>query len=446
MNLTDPKERCFWLARYGPYRATAPLREEIDADFAVVGGGFTGLSTAYHLKKAEPSAKVVVLEARYVGFGASGRNAGFVMTLFGFEPSTTKLLFGVERTVEAHRYMERAVDEVDRLVREHAMDSDYWFPGFLRVATTPAYADRIQKAIRLLTDHGIRGIEWLDGMAVREQVDSPLFLGAWWEPRAGLLDPAKHVRELKRVAVSTGVEVYENSPVVHLLREPERFVLRTPSGAVRARKLALATNAYARFFPELWLRQVPVFTHIVLTEPLDSERREVLGWQNRQGIEDARNLVHYFRLTPDDRLLMGGADVTVPFGRRMDLDDNPAVYARLEADVVRFFPALRGIRFTHRWGGPVSVTTQMVPALGYLGDRRAVYSLGCMGHGVSLSHLNGRTLADLLCERQSDLTEVWFVDRKVIPWPPEPIRFALGQLVRGLMKAQDRWYERDLEP
>ncbi len=123
-------------------------------------------------------------------------------------------------------------------------------------------------------------------------------------------------------------------------------------------------------------------------------------------------------------------------------DANFRVFADLERDVVRLFPGLRGIGFTHRWGGPVSVTTQMVPALGYLGDQRVLYSLGCLGHGVSLAHLNGRTLADLVAEKKTDLTDVWFVNRRPLPFPPEPLRFALSHALRGYLRLEDLVHER----
>ncbi len=438
-------EKSYWLAAYGPYAPNAPVEGNLQVDVAIIGGGFTGLSTAYNLCKLSPGMKVAVLEAEWIGYGASGRNGGFSMTLFGLEPAVTKLLFGQQRTVEAHRYMERAVDYVDALVREHQMQSDYWFPGFLRAATTPGYMKRIQHDLEILTSMGISGIEWIDAESIRAEVDSPLFLGGWWEPRCGLLDPVKHVRELKRIAQQAGAQIYEGSPVEEIQRQ-ERFTLKTPSGQVKADKIVLATNAYSHLIPGLISKQAPVFTHMVITEPLSPEQLGSIGWKNRQGVEDARNLVHYFRLTIDNRLVMGGSDVSITYGRDMERDIAPRVFDDLERDVVRLFPALKGIGFTHHWGGPVSVPVDMAPAIGYLGDKRAVYSLGCVGHGVSMTHLNGCTLADMILERQTDLTEVWFVNRRMIPWPPEPLRWAVSHLIRGYLRTEDAIYERKMAP
>jgi glycine/D-amino acid oxidase-like deaminating enzyme len=438
---TDHSDKSFWLATYGPYAPNPPLEGDLSADVAIIGGGFTGLSAAYHLRRDNPGMAVAVLEGEVIGFGASGRNAGFSMTLFGMEAAVTQRMFGRQRTVEAHRYMERAVDHVDALVKEHDLQSDYWFPGFLRVATTPAYATRIRRDLEIFAGMGIGGIEWIDAARVRAEVDSPAFLGAWWEPRCGLLNPAKHVRELKRIAAAAGASIYEHTPVSRIDRG-SRFTLRTPGGTVTADRIILATNAYSHLIPELAAKQAPVFTHMVVTAPLTDRQRAALGWARRQGIEDARNLVHYFRLTADGRLAMGGSDVSLAYGRDMSKDLNARVFADLERDVVRLFPALRGVEFTHRWGGPVSVPVQMVPAIGCLGDPRAVYSVGCIGHGVSLTHLNGQTLADLVCERKTDLTDVWFVNRRVVPWPPEPIRFLASHAIRAYLRLEDRWHER----
>jgi glycine/D-amino acid oxidase-like deaminating enzyme len=435
----------FWLRRYGPYTPNPPLRGAVRADVAIIGAGYTGLATSLNLRLDEPTLNVVVLESQSVGFGASGRNGGFNMTLFGLEPAVTKALFGQARTVEAHRYMERAVDYVRDLVDRYRMQSDYEHPGFLRAATTPGFVRRIQHDMELLTGMGITGLEWWDAERVRGEVNSPLFLGAWWEPRCGLLDPAKHARELKRVAEEAGAVIYEGTPVDSIARGRE-FTLHTPEGEVSAGKIVFATNAYSHLFPELRRKQVPAFTHMVVTEPLSPDRLATIGWSRRQGLEDARNFVHYFRLTADNRLAIGGSDVTISFGRGMDRDDNSRIFSDLERDITRLFPGLRGIAIADRWGGPVSVPIDMAPAIGFAGDRRAVFSLGCVGHGVSMTHLNGRTIADLLLEKDTDLTRVWFVGRRTLPWPPEPLRFAASHAIRGYMRLEDWAYERKMPP
>jgi glycine/D-amino acid oxidase-like deaminating enzyme len=423
------------------YLPGEPLQEDIDVDVAIVGGGFTGLSSAYHIKKAEPNLRVALLENQIIGFGASGRNGGFNMTLFGLTLSITALRFGKQKAGEAHHYMERAVDYLRELITELNIDCDYEHPGFLRVATSEKYKKRILHEIKLAHELGLEGIEWLEKDQAREQVRSSMYLGAWWEPRCGILNPAKLAWGWADVIRPMGVEVYENSPVVQISRQSGKVRLDTPNGSVCADKVVMATNAWSHFFKELKRKQVPVWTHIVMTEPLKEAHFQEIGWQNRQGIEDARNLVHYYRLTVDNRIVMGGRDVSLSYGSDMDNDLNPVTFEELKNDVRELFPVLKDIRFTHEWGGPVSVPLDMAPAIGYAGDKNVVYSLGTVGHGVSMTQLNGRTVADLILERRTDLTDVFFVNRRTIPWPPEPLRNLTTRAILGYMHWEDRIYD-----
>jgi len=433
--MTDFREKSFWLAS-SEYSGNKPLEGDVTADVAIVGGGFTGLMTAYFLKKDNPSLNVVLLESDVIGYGASGRNGGFSMTLFGFTFSITAWWFGKEKAVESHRYMERAVDLLRDFISENKIDCDYEHNGFLRVATSKSYEKRIRHEIDLVHSLGIEGIEWIDSEKLAGEVRSPLYSGAWWEPRCGILNPAKLAWGEKNVIEGMGVKVFEQSPATEIERGV-KIKLKTPEGSVSADKVVLATNAYSHLIPGLKRKQVPVFTHIVLTEPLKEEHFSEIGWKNRQGIEDARNLVHYYRLTSDNRILMGGRSVSIAWGRNMDKDLNTRTFRALEKDVRDTFPILKDISFTHHWGGPVSVPVDMTPAIGFVGDERIVYSLGCVGHGVSLTHLNGRTLADLVQDKKTDCTGIFFVNRKVKPWPPEPFRFVTSKAIKGVLDIQD---------
>jgi len=440
MGMQAFEEKSYWMSTR-PYTPNPPLKGRRELDVAIVGGGFTGLSAAHFLKEASPGLNVGILEGEIIGYGASGRNGGFSMTLFGLTLSVTAARFGKQRAREAHLYMERAVDLLRSLVERYGIDCDYEHPGFLRVATSEKFRKRIMHEVELTHRLGLKGIEWLEKDRLGEELRSPLYLGAWWEPRCGILNPAKLAWGWKKVIEAQQVEVYEQTPVVEIARDRQGFTLTTPWGEVRARKLVLATNAYSHLIPMLKRKQVPVWTHIVLTEPLQEKHFREIGWQRRQGIEDARNLVHYYRLTADNRIVMGGRDVSLAYGHDMDCDRNETTFLELEKDTRQIFPVLKDINFTHRWGGPVSVPVDMAPAIGYLGDKNAVYSLGCVGHGVSMTHLNGRTVADLVREVSTDLTEVFFVNRSLIPWPPEPLRFLVSKALLGYMHWEDKRFD-----
>jgi len=440
MQDTNFKEKSFWLSSKD-YIPEQKIDRDIEVDIAIIGGGFTGLSSAYHLKAAEPALNVALVESNVIGFGASGRNGGFNMTLFGLTLSITALRFGKAKAREAHHYMEKAVDTLRDLVDELKLECEYEHPGFLRVATSEKYQKRLLHEIEFAHKLGLTGIEWLNRSEIKQQVNSPQYIGAWWEPRCGILNPAKLAWGWKDVIKDQGVTVLENTPVKEVIRTRDKIRLITASGTVTAEKVILATNAYSHLILQARHKQLPVWTHIVLTEPLKKSRLEQIGWENRQGIEDARNLVHYYRLTSENRLLMGGRDVSLSYGTDMEKDLNDKTFTGLKKDVIDIFPSLNGIKFTHQWGGPVSVTLDMAPAMGYLGDKRMIYSVGCMGHGVSLSHLNGKTMADLTLERQTDLTDVFFVNRKTIPIPPEPIRNIVSRAILGYMHIEDKIYD-----
>ncbi|MDH5657632.1 MAG: FAD-binding oxidoreductase, partial [Spirochaetia bacterium] len=190
MNKDRFEEKSYWMTTQ-EYHPGPALEGDLDVDVAIVGGGFTGLSTAYHLKKESPGLRIAIFESEFIGFGASGRNGGFNMTLFGLTLGITAIRFGKARACEAHHYMERAVDLLQNLVSELNLDCDYEHPGFLRVATSEKYRKRLLHEIELANKLGLNGIEWLDQEETRTQVNSPGYLGAWSEPRCGILNPAK---------------------------------------------------------------------------------------------------------------------------------------------------------------------------------------------------------------------------------------------------------------
>jgi glycine/D-amino acid oxidase-like deaminating enzyme len=434
----------YWLDSSGPDMPEPPLAGDVSVDVAIVGGGFTGLMTAYELRRADPSLRVAVLEAVTIGYGASGRNGSFGMTVVGLGFGVTAMLRGKQFVKEAHAYMERAVDRMVEVIEQESLDCDYIRPGFLRAATTEGYIRRLLHDIKLVQSLGIKGIDWIDADAVRARVNSPRYLGAMWEPRLALVHPLKLAREEKRLALAAGAQVFENTPVTEVERVGAGFWLLTPGGKAVAKKVVFATNAYAHLLPLLRRRQTPAFTYMIATEPLSPERLAPIGWQGREGLEDARNLIHYYRITPDNRVVIGGGPVGLTYGGALDGDANEAAWHHLERHLTWLFPFLKGIRVTHRWGGPFSVTLDLAPALGYLGGHDAVYSLGCIGHGVSASHLNAQTLRDLLLERRSDLLDCPFVNRSVISWPPEPIRIAAAGAIRAYLQVEDWAYERKL--
>lgn len=438
----DHIDNCYWQLGRDPGPAAAPLAGHITVDVAIIGGGYTGLSTAYHLKKADPSLDVAILEAEAVGFGASGRNAGFVMTLFGSSVGLMRLFHGRERIRQAHEFMVRGIAELEGMIAEHAIDCEYERSGFLRVATAPAYARRIRKETAFFQSLGIDEVEWVDRDWLQARVRSPGFLGACWEPGCGSINPLKWLDGLKRLACGAGARLYEGTRITDVRREAGRFRLTSGGGTVIAERLVYATNGYTHLLPGMRRKQMPAFAYIIVTEPLSAGQRDAIGWSGRETIEDGRSFMHFFRLTRDGRVLAGGGPGFVPFGGSMHHDTSEPAWSHLHRFIGETFPALRGIGIAHRWGGAFSMTPNFTPQIGLLHAGAAIYSVGCTGHGVALTHMNGRIIRDLVLGRKTELSDLWFVNQRSISLPPEPVRSIAARTVSAAMALDDWWCDR----
>lgn len=445
----DIGPRSFWQAKYGTYQPNAPLQGLTEADVAIVGGGFTGLTVAREYLRDNPAARVVVVEAEDVGFGASGRNGGFNMTLFGVEPEITVMRWGRERTRQAQAYMQRAVGYVRTLIAQERLDSDYVHSGMWRVAYTDTQLKRLEGTLDLVSSLSPPGsFSFIEGGRIAEHLATERMRGAIVEPDTGILDPCKHVRELKRLAEARGARIHERTLVTRISRRYGGVTIDCVDGQIRADKLVMATNAWSHRIeglPRLKSRQRPCWTYQIVTDPLTPQEWASIGWRERQSIEDNRHLVHYSRVTQCGRITMGGGDVHCAFGKKMDHDSSPVIWSQLEAHLRWLFPQLQNKLVHYRWGGPVSVNLDMTPEIGFIGDDRVIYATGCQGHGVSLTQLNGRLIADLLSERQTDLTDFWIVNRKAIPFPGEPLAYLGQRVVTGALRAIDRFQERGLQ-
>ena len=450
--LTLYEDKSFWARDYGAYTPEPALQESIEVDVAVVGGGFLGLNTAREFKKDNPGARLAVLESEVIGNGASGRNAGFNMTLFGLEPQVTKLRWGKQRAAEAYRYMVNAVNYTKNIIEDNQLDSDYSHPGFTRVAYSPSQIKTLQSVLKEFQSLGLdeeMGMRWVEKDELRNDFNSPMFSAGLTETHTGLMHPTKHVRELKRLALEAGAEIYELTPATLIQRDGDKVVLTTPGGIVRADKVVLATNAYTHLLQGLRgvrYRQFPMWTSVIVTERLTDEQWASIGWKDRRAMEDVRQLIHYFRPTADGRILIGGQDIHAPWGMFKDLDHdhNPKNWRGLEAHLKRMFPNLSDVKVAYRWCGAVSVNIDMVPEIGFVGDERIICSTGCMGHGVSLTHLNGRLVADLLNDRKTELTDFWIVNRNAIRLPGKVISYLGTKVVRHSLKTADRIFERNM--
>ena len=439
------RNQSFWQHKFGAYSANNSIPSGgHTADVVIVGGGYTGLTAARELKLDDPALKVIVLEKHEIGFGASGRNGGFNMTLFGVEPEITVMRWGKDKARAAQAYMKEAVAYVRGVIEEYDLDSDYEHTGMWRVAYSEKQVARLRKTYSLLNELGQPGdYEFFEHSAIQERLNSPRMKAAIVEPQTGILDPCKHVRALKELAEKLGVEIYENTEVIDIQRTASGVELKTSHAQISAAKLLIATNAWSHQTPngELARSQRPAWTYQIVSEPLTEQEWKALKWLGRMSIEDNRQLVHYMRITRCGRITLGGGNVGLQYKAQMDRWHDESIWQALEAHFRWLFPTLREKKIYYKWGGAVSANMDMTPEIGYLNNKNIVYSSGCIGHGVSLTQLNGRVIADLLQDLQTERSQFWIVNRKTISLPPGDLLAFIGvKTIEKALKAVD-WYE-----
>ncbi|HYM84617.1 MAG TPA: FAD-dependent oxidoreductase [Candidatus Dormibacteraeota bacterium] len=428
----------FWLA--GIDDAPCPMFEGAGrVDVAIVGGGFTGLWSAIRLLETDPALRVAVLEAETVGYGASGRNGGFC------EASLTHgLANGIAHWPEEARFLEeegvRNLAELVGFVRTHAIECGLEETGTIRLADRPHQAAELLEWAGEARRWG-QELTYLDRDAAREAVHSPLWQAGL---RAGpeqnvLVDPARVCVGLKGVARSMGADVHERTRVRSVERIAGGVRVTTSDGArLDATSVVVATSAYSGWLRRLTTTFVPVYDYALVSDALTAGQRAAVGWHGREGLSDVNNQFHYFRLTPDDRILWGGYDAVYHGGVAPAFDRRPATFARLEAHFFRAFPQLDGLRFPYRWGGAVDTTTRFTVTFGRtLGDR-VVYALGYTGLGVGVSRWAAGILRDMLLRPDSELLRLRFVRSSPFPIPPEPLRKPAVGLMRTELDRADR--------
>jgi glycine/D-amino acid oxidase-like deaminating enzyme len=420
-----------------------PLSGAVEADIAIVGGGFTGLSTAIHLKRFAPDLNIVLIERGVCGHGASGRNGGFAMPLIGWDLVHCVRSLGETGAAEAWRLMYRAVDHLKRFVAEEGIACDLEATGYVLIASCAARERRMRREYALGHAFGFDHV-WLDRRGLEDYIRCPQFRCGVFDPHPCIINPAKLARGLKSVAEQLGVQIHEQTPMT-ALHDGATLRLSTPGGEVRARQVLLALNGYGASVGFMASRILPVHTYIVLTEPLTRVQLEAIGWAKRRAsLETARNFIHYFRLTADNRIAFGGEDADLYYGGRYR-DGAPAIFEALKARFRAFFPVLRDVQFTHAWGGVLGVTLDMFPTFGRGGEHRNIFhACGYSGHGVALSNYAGAILAPEMLAAlgrndapKAEADTPFFFGRTPQWLPPDPLRWVGMQAYRRLLRLQD---------
>ncbi|MFI6779882.1 NAD(P)/FAD-dependent oxidoreductase [Micromonospora sp. NPDC050276] len=450
--LADAAPVPYWLDRPDRPDPLPPLAGRHAADLLVIGGGYSGLWAALLAKQADPDRDVLLVDAGTCGWAASGRNGGFCAASL-----THGLANGVDRFPDEVGELERLgrenLDAIAATVAAFDIDCDFERTGELSVAVEPYQLDGLAADADLARRYGHR-VRLLDRDEVRAEVNSPTYLGGMFDAdRVAMVDPAKLAWGLRRACLDLGVRVHEHTRVAGLRADRAALHATTVGGpdaapgSVRARRVVLATNAFPPLLRRLRAYLVPVYDHVLMTEPLTPAQRDAIGWRNRQGLADTGNQFHYYRITPDGRILFGGYDAVYHYGNRVapELEQRPATFTTLARHFFTTFPQLADVRFSHRWGGVIDTCTRFCPFFGTAYGGRLAYAAGYTGLGVGATRFGARVLLDLLDGGNTPLTRLDLVRRKPLPFPPEPVRAVGINLTRwSLARADAREGRRDL--
>ncbi len=400
-----------------------PLADDVTVDVAVVGAGFTGLWTAHYLAEADPSLRIAVLEAETVGYGASGRNGGWCSALFPASLDSLAALSDRAGALAQHAAMRESVAELARAADGLGIDAHVSRGGTVALVRSPAQLARARAEVDHARSWGIGEDELrlLDEPAARALLDASGTIGATYTPDCAAIHPLRLARGLADSLVGRGVAVHEHTRATAVA--PGR--VETASGRVTAGTVVRATEGWTSRLPGHRRDVVPVYSLVIATEPLPASTWERIGLARRETFTDHRHLIIYGQRTADDRLVFGGRGAPYHFGSRVSprFDRHDRVFAALRATLVELFPVLREVRVTHAWGGPLGVARDWCASVGLDPATRIGWAGGYVGDGVSTTNLAGRTLRDLVLDRDTDLTRLPWVGHRSPRWEPEPLRW-----------------------
>jgi len=437
-SLDQARRTPYWLDDPSRPAPLDPLTVDTRADLIVVGGGYTGLWTALRAKERDPGREVVLLEANRCGSAASGRNGGFA------EPSLTHgFANGMSRWPgEMPTLLRMGTDNLEGIadtVARHGIDCGFARSGELAVATREHEVAGLGEESAQMQAAGVP-VQLLDSAQVRSRVDSPTYLGAVYDPQVVLVEPARLAWGLRTACLGLGVRIFEHSPVTAVSRDGNAVAVRTDRAVARGGRVVLGTNASRPLLRRLRLMSVPVHDYTVVTAPLSHEQLAAIGWSGREGVGDAANLFHYYRLTRDGRLLFGGYDAVYHYASRSgaDSEHRDATYRLLVRHLVQTFPQLADVPVEYAWGGVIDTCTRFCCFWGTAMRGRVAYALGFTGLGVAATRFAADTALDLVDGLDTERTGLRMVREKPLPFPPEPLRWVGIEATRRSMQRADR--------
>jgi glycine/D-amino acid oxidase-like deaminating enzyme len=450
--MTDYRAVSFWLETCGDdLTPRPPLDGSTECDVAILGAGYTGLWTAYYLLSHDPRLRIVIAEAEIAGFGASGRNGAWCAPGLNITLSRLARLHGREAARATYEATFDAVDELGRVVTTEGLDVDWARGGQLTVARGRHQAPAIDSTYRELDRFGLADrYALLDAAKTAQHVQVAGALRGIYTPDCAVVQPAKLARGLARVVERMGARIVEGTRVTDFRPKDAsgRATLVTAHGEIRAPVVVLAGEAWLTQLRRLHRQLVPLYSLIVLTEPLSPAQWATIGWERRECLSSNRLSIDYLSRTADGRILFGGRGAPYRFGSpiRPEYDRHSPTHEMLRDMARAWFPVLRDVRFSHAWGGPLGMPRDWHPTFAYDPRTGVASARGYVGHGVSTSNLAGRTVADLILERKSPLTELPLVNHQSRNWEPEPFRWIGIRYAQGAMARLDATSEKTGKP
>jgi glycine/D-amino acid oxidase-like deaminating enzyme len=422
--LSDTRFTTYWLDSLDPVADEATLGQDTNCDLLVVGGGFCGLWAAIQAREQDPGRDVMLIEAKSVANGASGRPAAIMSTSVMHGIDNTERIFPND-VAELEQLGRENMDGFQQTVERYGIDCDLEWGGEMKVSIGDEGLATVEEDYQLYLKYGHEAVK-LDKAGMQAEIKSPLFHGgAWSKKRSGTVHPGKLVRGLKQAALKLGVRLYENTPQLSNNKTGEGIIVETPGAKITARKVLLATNAWAAGHHHISRRVAAIRDRIVVTEPLTEAQMQKIGWQHRQGIYDTRTQLNYMRLTADNRILFGGR-LDYFFGNDTDpaLDKTPQPFIRLVQSFYRTFPQLADeVKFSHAWSGPIGLTTRMAVHYQKYHDGDMVFAGGYSGFGVTASRFGARIGLAILDQLDIPETRMQFARTMPNYIPPEPFRW-----------------------
>ena len=421
--MTMPPTSLWWDSLPKPVQIRPSLTKDIDVDVAIIGAGYTGLWTAYYLLKKSPNIKIAILESKVAGFGASGRNGGWCSALFPVELDKLAQQSNKEKAIRMQNIMFETVDEVGNVIRDENIDAEWQKGGSYSIARDEIQLNRAIDQANHFKEWGFSDSDFtfLDQNSAQSRINASNILGTTFTPHCAAINPAKLVRSLAEIVESSGAQIFEDTKVLSFSKNR----VKTSSANVNTKFIVNATEGYRSDLPGLKRSSIPVYSLMIATEPLSEKVWDEIGLRNRETFADYRNVIIYGQRTKDNRFAFGGRGAPYHFGSKIDnkFDQHKPTHIELFRTLTELFPIIKDAKVTHTWGGPLSIARDWA-AHASLDVKTGIASAGgYVGDGVGTANLAGRTLSDLILNKDSELVSMPWVNHKSKNWEIEPFRW-----------------------